>query len=145
MKHLKLSNCKGITMVSLVVTIIVLLILASIGIMAVTGDNGILSSSIRAKNEAEQSSKNIVENEQNFIGDINQGYSGTEAGKNIFSIEYDNNGGEGGPQKQNVATNDDSVNITITETEPTKEDSTFLGWSENKDSTTPEYEPGKSY
>ena len=135
----------GITMVSLVVTIIVLLILASIGIMAVTGDNGILSSSIRAKNEAEQSSKNIVENEQNFIGDINQGYSGTEAGKNIFSIEYDNNGGEGGPQKQNVATNDDSVNITITETEPTKEDSTFLGWSENKDSTTPEYEPGKSY
>ena len=145
MKHLKLSNCKGITMVSLVVTIIVLLILASIGIMAVTGDNGILSSSIRAKNEAEQSSKNIVENEQNFIGDINQGYSGTEAGKNIFSIEYDNNGGEGGPQKQNATTDGDSVNITITETEPTKENSTFIGWSENKDATTPEYEPGKSY
>ena len=61
-----------ITMISLVVTIIVLLILASIGIMAVTGDNGILSPSIKAKNEAEQSSKNIVENEENFIGDINQ-------------------------------------------------------------------------
>lgn len=145
MKHSNFSNSKGITMVSLVVTIIVLLILATIGIMAVTGDNGILSSSIRAKNEAEQSSKNIIENEENFIGDINQGYSGTEAGKNIFSIEYDNNGGEGGPQKQNAATDGDSVNITITETEPTKKDSTFLGWSENKDATSPEYEPGKSY
>lgn len=145
MKHSNFSNSKGITMVSLVVTIIVLLILASIGIMAVTGDNGILSSSIRAKNEAEQSSKNIVENEGNFIKDINQGYSGTEEGKNVFSIEYNNNGGEGGPQKQSAATNGDSVNITITETEPTKENSTFLGWSENKDATTPEYEPGKSY
>ena len=132
-------------MVSLVVTIIVLLILASIGIMAVTGDNGILSSSIKAKNELEQSSKNITEDEGNYIKDINQGYSGTEAGKNVFLIEYDNNGGEGGPKKQNAATDGDSVNITITETEPTKEDSTFLGWSENKDSTTPEYEPGKSY
>ena len=37
------NNSKGITMVALIVTIIVLIILATISIGAITGDNGIIN------------------------------------------------------------------------------------------------------
>lgn len=45
---------KGITLISLVVTIIVLLILAGVTIATLTGDNGILTRTQQAKNETEQ-------------------------------------------------------------------------------------------
>ena len=38
----KIKNQKGITLLALVITIIVLLILAGITISAITGDNGII-------------------------------------------------------------------------------------------------------
>ena len=38
------ENQKGITLIALVITIIVLLILASVSISMLTGDNGILTS-----------------------------------------------------------------------------------------------------
>ena len=44
---------KGITLIALVVTIIVLLILAGISINALAGQNGILSRTIKAKNDSE--------------------------------------------------------------------------------------------
>ena len=40
---------RGITLISLVVTIIVLLILAGISIQAITGNEGIINRAIRAK------------------------------------------------------------------------------------------------
>ena len=43
----------GITLISLVITIIVLLILAGISIPAITGKHGIISNAIDAKNKAE--------------------------------------------------------------------------------------------
>ena len=43
----------GITLISLVITIIVLLILAGISIPAITGTHGIISNAIDAKNKAE--------------------------------------------------------------------------------------------
>lgn len=45
---------KGITMVSLVVTIIVLLILAGVSIYFITGDNGIIKNAKKARNETYQ-------------------------------------------------------------------------------------------
>ena len=47
----KLKNTKGITLIALVVTIIVLLILAGISIAMLTGNNGILTQGKRAKEE----------------------------------------------------------------------------------------------
>ena len=45
-----LKNNKGITLIALVITIIVLLILAGVSIAMLTGDNGILTQATNAKN-----------------------------------------------------------------------------------------------
>ncbi len=49
---------KGITLIALVITIIVLLILAGVSIAMLTGNNGILTQAQRAKEETEQAGKN---------------------------------------------------------------------------------------
>ena len=46
-----LKNNKGITLIALVITIIVLLILAGVSIAMLTGDNGILNQATRASDE----------------------------------------------------------------------------------------------
>ncbi len=48
---------KGITLIALVITIIVLLILAGVSIATLTGDNGILTKAQTAKNETEKASE----------------------------------------------------------------------------------------
>ena len=53
---------KGITLIALVITIIILLILASVTIATLTGDNGILLNAIKAKEETE------IANEKEQIG-----------------------------------------------------------------------------
>ena len=45
------SNSKGITLIALVITIIVLLILAGVTIATLTGDNGILTKAQNAKTQ----------------------------------------------------------------------------------------------
>ena len=45
---------KGITLIALVITIIILLILAAVTIAALSGENGILSNAARAKQETER-------------------------------------------------------------------------------------------
>ena len=50
----KFKNAKGITLIALVITIIVLLILAAISIATLTGDNGILKKAGDAKTQTEQ-------------------------------------------------------------------------------------------
>ncbi len=50
----KLTKNSGITLIALVITIIVLLILAGVTIMSVTGENGILSRSISAREETKK-------------------------------------------------------------------------------------------
>lgn len=47
----KLKNAKGITLIALVITIIVLLILAGVTIATLTGDNGILNQAGKAKDK----------------------------------------------------------------------------------------------
>ena len=47
LKKVKLEGSKGITLIALVITIIVLLILAGITIASITGENGILRKSTK--------------------------------------------------------------------------------------------------
>lgn len=49
-----LKNRKGITLIALVITIIVLLILAGVTIVTLTGDNGIIQNSLKAKKETKK-------------------------------------------------------------------------------------------
>lgn len=47
----KLQHNKGITLIALIVTIVVLLILAGVSIAVITGDNGVIKSANQAKTE----------------------------------------------------------------------------------------------
>ena len=53
---MKRSKQNGITLIALIVTIIVLLILSGVTIATLTGENGILTSTMKAKEETEKSS-----------------------------------------------------------------------------------------
>ena len=64
----KLKTNKGITLIALVITIIVLLILAGVSIAMLTGENGILSQAQRAKTETE----NAAANEAARLDEYNQ-------------------------------------------------------------------------
>ena len=52
------KNAKGITLIALVITIIVLLILAGVSIAMLTGQNGILTQAQKAKETTEESAEN---------------------------------------------------------------------------------------
>ena len=65
-KEVKTRN-KGVTLIALVVTIIVLLILAGVSIATLTGNNGILTQATRAKEESEKDE--IIEQIQLDIAD----------------------------------------------------------------------------
>ncbi len=82
------KNQRGITLIALVVTIIVLLILAGVAITLSIGDNGIFKRAGDAKNAWEEASKN-EEKGMNSVVDI------------IDSI----NGGNGGGSEENEKTN----------------------------------------
>ena len=79
MKYLKIRKESGITLIALVVTIVVLLILASVSITVVFGDNGILELAKEAgekTNEAVKSDLEDMKNLEDTIGDIvNNGWS----------------------------------------------------------------------
>ena len=65
-----LKNKRGITLISLVATIVVLLILAGVAISTLTGKNGIITQVQRAKNETEEArieEKNRLSNYEDYI------------------------------------------------------------------------------
>ena len=51
------TNNRGITLIALVITIIVLLILAGVSISMLTGENGILTQANKAKKATEEAAK----------------------------------------------------------------------------------------
>ena len=64
MKTREIKTNKGITLIALVITIIVLLILAGVTIAMITGENGILTKTTEAKNKtAEAAAKEKVQTE----------------------------------------------------------------------------------
>ena len=63
---------KGITLIALVITIVVLLILAGVSIAMLTGDNGILTQATKAKEETESAAKNETSDLANLESLINE-------------------------------------------------------------------------
>ncbi len=59
-----------------------------------------------------------------------------------YSVKYDANGGINAPANQ---TKTYGKNLTLSNTKPTREGYTFLGWSSSKTATTETYQPGASY
>ena len=74
---ISLRKEKGITLIALVITIIVLLILAGVTIATLTGDNGILTRATEAKNKTEQAQKD-EENILNSYEDKLNEYTGID-------------------------------------------------------------------
>ena len=68
----RLSTSKGITLIALVITIIVLLILAGVAIAMLSGENGILKKAAEAKTKTEQSQTNETDELANYEDVINE-------------------------------------------------------------------------
>ena len=72
----RLKEYTGITLISLVITIIVLLILAGVSIAMLTGENGILTQAQKAKEETEKARKeeeNILSSYEDYINNATDG------------------------------------------------------------------------
>ncbi len=88
------SNQRGITLVALVITIIVLLILAGITIAALSGENGILKRAAQAKYEEQIGqtkdliSMNVYEAATEFY--YEKYVNGTDMGKNTIGNAIEN-------------------------------------------------------
>ena len=76
---------KGITLIALVITIIILLILAAVTIATLTGDNGILSNAVKAKEETE------IANEKEQIGIASASSIADNEGGNLTKEDMENN------------------------------------------------------
>ena len=102
MKKKTKETDKGITLIALAITIIVLIILAGISIATLTGDNGILLQTNKAKEETEiASEKEVIENSAtqamekdrrgNITQDNLQDYLDKNAGKNKTEVGKESN------------------------------------------------------
>ena len=80
---------KGITLIALVITIIVLLILAGVTIATLTGDNGILT---KAQNAKEKNEQKTVEEQINLAVQASKINEGLVIDKDILEQELTNNG-----------------------------------------------------
>ena len=83
MKDLKNGRQKGITLIALVVTIVVLIILATVSILAVFGDNGIIARAQTAKDTHEKGKAdetNTLDDYASYIGNYLDGNGGGSGG-----------------------------------------------------------------
>ena len=83
MKKLKNNRQKGITLIALVVTIVVLIILATVSILAVFGDNGIIARAQTAKDTHEKGKAdetNTLDDYASYIGNYLDGKGGSAGG-----------------------------------------------------------------
>ena len=103
--RIKTKGNKGITLIALVITIIVLLILAGVTIAALSGDNGILKRATEAKEQTNQ--KNDEETEK--IG----GYEST-----IDQYVDGNGGGSGSGGSENLLGSYNLKNVNTADTNP---------------------------
>lgn len=76
-----------------------------------------------------------------YRGTLTANGSITVGAKKSYSIKYNENGGLNAPASQ---TKWHGINITLSDSKPTKKGYTFAGWSTENDSTV-EYQPGQSY
>ena len=83
MKKLNNSRQKGITLIALVVTVVVLIILATVSILAVFGDNGIIARAQKAKDtheEGKADETNTLDDYASYIGNYLDGKGGSSGG-----------------------------------------------------------------
>ena len=102
---MKTKSNKGITLIALVITIIVLLILAGVTIAALSGDNGILKRAAEAKEQTNQKNDEETEKLSGYESTIEQYADGTTGGGS-------GNGGSGGGTSSNF------TNINKSDTNP---------------------------
>ena len=138
---------KGITLVALVITIIVLIILASIGIGVLSGENGIINRTKKAAEDYEQGSKDIQESQNEYQNQLEGNYIATGEGDiKIVTVTYDANGGEGGIKRQTETVGiEEEASIAISDKVPTRDGYAFLGWAKDKEASDSEYNVGEIY
>ena len=95
----KAKSNKGITLIALVITIIVLLILAGVTIAALSGDNGILRRATEAKEQTNQKNDEETEKIEGYESTIDQYVDGNGGGS-----------GSGGSGGSGTGTNFSNVN-----------------------------------
>ena len=87
-----MKNNKGITLVALVVTIVVLLILAGVSINLVLGDNGIVKKAQDAKTKMAEASENDLKDMNSLIGELesslNENKNGNKFMTNNTEVTY---------------------------------------------------------
>ena len=109
----KIKTNKGITLIALVITIIVLLILAGVSIAMLTGENGILTQAQNAKNrtaEAEAQERADLEEQNALIENLVGG--GTGSGGNL-TLPSTPDTAPFLPEGATVTNNDLSTGVTI--------------------------------
>ena len=99
--RIKTKGNKGITLIALVITIIVLLILAGVTIAALSGDNGILRRATEAKEQTNQKNDEETEKIGGYESTIDQYVDGNGGGS-----------GSGGSGGSGTGTNFSNVNTT---------------------------------
>ena len=99
--RIKTKGNKGITLIALVITIIVLLILAGVTIAALSGDNGILRRATEAKEQTNQKNDEETEKIGGYESTIDQYVDGNGGGS-----------GSGGSGGSGTGTNFTNVNTT---------------------------------
>ena len=113
-----MRNQRGITLIALVITIIVLLILAGVSIAMLTGDNGILTKSNQAKKETEMGE---IADKINLA--INAEYANILADKEMSGATGDSTTVIGDPAKiaseNGIAEDDFVINVADSLTETT--------------------------
>ena len=85
------SSAKGITLIALVITIIVLLILAGVSIATLTGDNGILTQAKEAKEKTEEAKRKEEQQLEDLLNKITSevpSEEGYNVSKNVNSPKY---------------------------------------------------------
>lgn len=125
-----MKNQKGITLIALVITIIVLLILAGVSIAMLTGQNGLLTKATTAKTEstkaeAEEAVKIAVgtilanKNDPTYTGETDGSKLNTISAANIVSV-IENDTGATVSEKEGaegiVIVYDNKYEITVDET-----------------------------
>ena len=98
-----MTNNKGITLIALVITIIVLLILAGVSIAMLTGDNGILTQANKAK--ADTARAEVVEK---VNMELNAQLTNAMAGSNFDAKDK---------IESNIGTFDNGATVTVTVTQ----------------------------